>query len=87
MVNFTGLGGHFRPDSLVNFVRILHQQRVPKSFLEELIIPIPPFSIQKKISDNMNNMKSRKKQMKIDANLLKELANQEFEQEIFKPLD
>ena len=54
---------------------------------ERLIIPIPPFSIQKKISDNMNNMKSRKKQMKIDANLLKELANQEFEQEIFKPLD
>jgi type I restriction enzyme S subunit len=73
--------------AMSHFTGSAGQQRVPKSFLEELIIPIPPFSIQKKISDNMNNMKSRKKQMKIDANLLKELANQEFEQEIFKPLD
>lgn len=59
------------------------QQRVPKAFLEELIIPVPPYSIQKTISLEITNIKNRRKQMKNDAMQLKRLAEEEFEKEIF----
>lgn len=60
------------------------QQRVPKSFLEELMIPIPPYSIQKAISEEINKMKALKKQNRLKAALLKEEAQQEFENAIFE---
>lgn len=60
------------------------QQRVPKSFLEELMIPIPPYNIQKAISAEINKMKALKKQNQLNAVLLKEEAQQEFEDAIFE---
>ena len=70
-------------NAMSHFTGSAGQQRVPKSFLEELIIPLPPFNIQRDISIRINNIKSIKKQNKLNAFTLREKAQQEFENAIF----
>ncbi len=69
--------------AMSHFTGSAGQQRVPKSFLEELLIPVPPYDIQKDISIRINSLKALKKQKKLNAFTLKEEAEQEFENEIF----
>ncbi|AFR36017.1 restriction endonuclease subunit S [Riemerella anatipestifer] len=59
------------------------QQRVPKSFLEELVIPVPPIDVQVKISNKLSEIKTNIKTNITQAKNLKHQAEQEFEQAIF----
>ncbi|MDD4575164.1 MAG: restriction endonuclease subunit S [Bacteroidales bacterium] len=59
------------------------QQRVPKSFLEDLEIPVPSINEQKAISEKISSMKTLIKQYKINAEASRQKAQQEFENEIF----
>lgn len=59
------------------------QQRVPKSFLEELIIPVPPLKIQTKISNDLSKLKLNIQNSMAEAGSLKQQAEQEFEKAIF----
>ena len=59
------------------------QQRVPKSFLEELIIPVPPLNIQTKISNELSKLKLKIQNNMAEADSLKQQAEQEFEKAIF----
>lgn len=49
----------------------------------ELQIPLPPLTIQKKISEHINNLISESKKMQIIANEIEIQSQQEFENEIF----
>ena len=49
----------------------------------ELQIPIPPLTIQKKISEHINNLISESKKLQILANEIEIQSQQEFENEIF----
>lgn len=69
--------------AMSHFTGSAGQQRVPRYFLEDLLIPVPPYKVQKTISDNVNAMKLLKKQNQMNAESLKEKAEQEFEQSIF----
>lgn len=60
------------------------QQRVPKSFLEELTIPVPPINIQIDISNELSKMKLNIQNNIAKAEILKHQAEQEFEQSIFR---
>ena len=59
------------------------QQRVPKEFLEELQIPLPPLKIQEKIVEHIWNLKEEIKELKKLSVELKGRAKVEFEGEIF----
>ena len=59
------------------------QQRVPKTFLEELSIPFPPKEIQQTIINQTDTYKNEIKVLREKATLLKQQAEQEFEQTIF----
>ncbi len=59
------------------------QQRVPKSFLEDLLIPVPPITIQNEISSKMTKLKSTVKDLEYRATAIKKLAQTTFEKEIF----
>ena len=59
------------------------QQRVPKTFLEELSIPFPPKEIQQTIINQIDTYKNEIKVLREKATLLKQQAEQEFEQTIF----
>lgn len=60
------------------------QQRVPKAFLEDFIIPVPTLEKQKEISHHISDMKNRIEMLKNEASALKEKAEIEFEETIFK---
>ena len=59
------------------------QQRVPKSYLENLEIPIPPLAKQQEIAQQITNLKSQIKTLKTQAEQNKADAIKAFEQEIF----
>jgi type I restriction enzyme S subunit len=44
-------------NAMSHFTGSAGQQRVPKTFLEELLIPVPPIEIQKKIANELSNIK------------------------------
>lgn len=59
------------------------QQRVPKSYLQNLEIPLPDIKKQKYISDEIYKIKDNIKQLKKEAEKNKLLAQEEFEKELF----
>ena len=59
------------------------QQRVPKSYLQNLEIPLPNIKKQKYISDEIYKIKNNIKQLKKEAEQNKLLAQTEFENELF----
>ena len=59
------------------------QQRVPKSYLENLEIPIPPLEIQQKIALYIANLKTQIKTLKSQAERNRAEAIQAFELAIF----
>ncbi len=59
------------------------QQRVPRTFLEELTIPIPPKETQQAIINQIDTYKNEIKILRERATLLRQQAEQEFEQTIF----
>ncbi len=60
------------------------QQRVPKSYLENLTIPVPSLDVQNEIVEHINEQKEQIKQMKQQAETLRKEALEEFEKEIFE---
>lgn len=60
------------------------QQRVPKSFLENLSIPLPDFYKQKQISDELYKIKHKIKELTYTAEQNRKLAQEEFEKELFE---
>lgn len=60
------------------------QQRVPKSFLENLSIPLPDFYKQKQISDELYKIKHKIKELTYTAEQNRQLAKEEFEKELFE---
>lgn len=72
-----------RGDAVNYFTGSAGQQRVPKTYLENLFIPVPPFNIQNKISDHINDLKSKIKHSRINAEKYKTNAIDSFEKEIF----
>ena len=71
-------------DAVNHFTGSAGQQRVPKTYLENLIVPVPPLLVQKEISEYLNNLKSEIKDLKISAKNKRSTAILDFEQEIFK---
>lgn len=69
--------------AMSHFTGSAGQQRVPRYFLEDLLIPVPPYIVQKAISDKVNYMKSQKKQKQINAESIKQEAEKEFEKSLF----
>lgn len=59
------------------------QQRVPASFLKELIIPLPPLSIQQEIVEEVKKMQNNAKELQAKAILLREEAQNQFEKKVF----
>jgi type I restriction enzyme S subunit len=73
-----------RNDAKSYFTGSAGQQRVPKSYLENLIVPIPPIKKQKEISTNINSIKAKIKELNILSVKNREEAILGFEKEIFK---
>lgn len=59
------------------------QQRVPASFLKELVIPVPPRSIQQEIVEEVENMQNNAKKLHTEAILLRKKAQDQFERDVF----
>lgn len=59
------------------------QQRVPKSYLEELVVPVPPISLQTALVEFVGSTTQKIKQLKTDAEMNRESALQTFSQSIF----
>lgn len=70
-------------DATVYFTGSSGQQRVPKSYLELLSIPLPPLEIQNKIVKKVSTLKTKIKSLKEKAKENRQLAINEFEKEIF----
>ena len=72
-----------RKDATNYFTGSAGQQRVPKSYLENLLVPIPPVEIQIQISNHINAIKEQIKELNTLSAKNKEEAIIEFEKEIF----
>jgi len=72
-----------RKDAKSHFTGSAGQQRVPKSYLENLVIPVPPVEIQTKIISTINQMKFDIKELNIKAKENRVQAIMDFESEIF----
>lgn len=70
-------------DATNYFTGTAGQQRVPKSYLEELIIPVPPIEVQRMISDELYSVKSQIKGLNKQALELRNNSQNEFESELF----
>lgn len=73
-----------RQNAMTYFTGSSGQQRVPKSFLQNLEIPLPDINMQKSLSKQIYNMKNNIKQLKQNAEQLRLSALQEFEKELFE---
>ena len=60
------------------------QQRVPKTYLQQLAIPLPPIDIQNSIVTHIVEMKAQIKLLKQQAAELRDKALKDFENEIFE---
>lgn len=72
-----------RCDAVNYFTGSSGQQRVPKSYLEDLLIPIPPMEIQEMIVNHIYKKKEYIKELRAKAESIKINAKEEFEKEIF----
>lgn len=70
-------------NAMSHFTGSAGQQRVPKSFLENLEVPLPPLSKQQEIVNHIQELKEDIRLQKAQAEQLKQQAEQEFEQAIF----
>lgn len=73
-----------RQNAMTYFTGSSGQQRVPKSYLQNLEIPLPDINMQKSLSKQIYNMKNNIKQLKQNAKQLRLSAQQEFEKELFR---
>jgi len=73
-----------RDDAVNHFTGSAGQQRVPKAYLENLLVPVPPLEIQKEIIETINEIKVEIKELNFQARRNREQAIQEFENKIFK---
>ncbi len=73
-------------NAMSHFTGSAGQQRVPKSYLEELSLPFPDYSKQCEISEHLYLLKGFKRSLNNEAEILRKEANQEFEQMIFNQL-
>lgn len=71
-------------DAMNYFTGSAGQQRVPKSYLENLSVPIPPFQIQNAIVAHIKESKKQVKMLRQKAKDLRIAALKEFENEIFE---
>lgn len=71
-------------DAKRHFTGSAGQQRVPKSYLNNLAIPLPHIDIQKEIVSHILDMKSAIKFLKQQASDLRKKALSDFENEIFE---
>lgn len=71
-------------DARKSFTGSAGQQRVPKSYLEKLIIPMPSMNIQNSIVEHINKQKLQIKELRQQAETLRKEALEEFEKEIFE---
>lgn len=58
--------------------------RINESIFKNLLLPIPPRSIQDRIAEHINEQKEQMKQMKQQAEELRKKALEEFEKKIFE---
>ena len=72
-----------RMDAINHFTGSAGQQRVPKEYLENLIVPVPPIQIQNEISKHLNELKEKKRNLTQKADASRLSAIKEFEKEIF----
>jgi type I restriction enzyme S subunit len=72
-----------RNAAAAHFTGSAGQQRVPKAFLENLIVPVPTINEQKKIITKLNNLKYRKKRCKDQSSSYFEKALKEFIKVVF----
>jgi type I restriction enzyme S subunit len=72
-----------RNDAKHYFTGSAGQQRVPKSYLENLSIPLPPLTVQKNMSEKIYEMKEKIKLLTKSAQENHQLAIKKFEEEIF----
>lgn len=72
-----------RQNAMKHFTGSAGQQRVPKSYLENLKIPIPPIYVQKELTQYLESIKKQVRAKRIDSVLLKQEAQKEFENAIF----
>lgn len=70
-------------NAMSHFTGSAGQRRVPKSFLEDLLIPIPPASIQQSIANKLAEMKEKIKSLNQRAIVVTQEAEKEFEKQIF----
>lgn len=71
-------------DAMSHFTGSAGQQRVPKSYLEELLIPIPEYQKQTEISNHLYQLKDLKIKLFNKVEELKQQANEAFERAIFQ---
>ncbi|MBP5365926.1 MAG: restriction endonuclease subunit S [Bacteroidales bacterium] len=71
-------------DAMKSFTGSAGQQRVPKSYLEQLSVPVPSLNIQSTIVEHINKQKEQIKQLRLQAENLRKEALVEFEKEIFE---
>lgn len=71
-------------DAMKSFTGSAGQQRVPKSYLEQLSVPVPSLNIQNSIVEHINKQKEQIKQLRLQAESLRKEALKEFEKEIFE---
>ncbi|AMR39839.1 restriction endonuclease subunit S [Elizabethkingia anophelis] len=71
-------------DAMSHFTGSAGQQRVPKSYLEELLIPIPEYQKQTEISNHLYQLKDLKIKLFNKVEELKHQANEAFEKAIFQ---
>ena len=71
-------------DAINYFTGSAGQQRVPKSYLENLLVPVPPLEKQKDIVTHLSNLKEKVKNLKEQAQQNRQDAITDFEKEIFK---
>lgn len=73
-----------RKEATAHFTGSAGQQRVPKSFLEELIVPVPSLKLQEEFIKKLQEMKNKIKILEIQASANRKAAIEDFEQAIFK---
>lgn len=70
-------------DAMSHFTGSAGQQRVPKTFLEDLKIPLPSHEIQNEIATHISDLKEEIKTLRINAEDNRKMALINFEERIF----